>query len=67
MTCTCNNQACKVRMARGLAPFCQMPAPTARPVGFATYREAAQNANGGRVRSVGGILKGCPKRFVVEA
>jgi hypothetical protein len=65
-TCTCNNKACEFRMARGMVPFCQIPAPaqTVR-AGFDTYQEAAQHANGRKIRSVGGILKGFPVRFVI--
>lgn len=64
--CTCNNKACEVRMARGLVAFCQVPAPAPAPrAGFDTYQEAAQHANGRRIRSVGGILKGCTARFIL--
>jgi hypothetical protein len=64
--CKCGNQGCKVREARGLVPFCEMPRPESRPLpGFASYEEAAKQANGRRIRSCGGILKGSAPRFVL--
>lgn len=64
--CKCGNQGCKVREARGLVAFCQMPAPESRSLpGFASFEEAAKHANGRRIRSCGGILKGSAPRFVL--
>lgn len=66
--CTCGNCP-KVREERGLPPFCRLPAPApTRKAGFDTYEEAAAARKGNeRIRSVGGILKGFPVRFVLVA
>lgn len=66
--CTCGNCP-KIREERGLPPFCQMDRSISTPlVGFASYAEAAAARTGNeRIRSVGGILKGSPARFILVA
>lgn len=66
MKCTCGNCP-KIREERGLPPFCQMDRTIRTPkVGFGTYAEAAAARKGNeRIRSVGGILKGCAPRFIL--
>jgi hypothetical protein len=64
--CTCGNCP-KIREERGLLPFCLMDRTISTPkAGFSTYAEAAAVRSGSqRIRSVGGILKGCATRFVL--
>jgi len=66
--CTCGNQACAVREARGLRPFCQMPnpAPTA-PSGFDTF--AAADAVRKQGQGVVGVRSGMghgPLRYIIR-
>jgi len=65
-SCTCGNQACAVRVAWGLRPFCQIPASNAKREGFGSYSEAAAACKPGqRVKSLGQYLNGGPRRFIV--
>lgn len=64
--CTCGNQACSVRTARGLTPFCQIPASNTKREGFGSYAEAARQRNEGQVvRAAHSPGSGSPKRFVL--
>jgi hypothetical protein len=67
LTCTCG-RCPAVRLARGLAPFCQMSAPVRQaPAGFATYTQASEARQPSqRIRAVGGLGTGSPTRFVLE-
>ncbi len=70
--CICNSftGACKVRIARGLVPFCRMPdtAPTARE-GFTSFAEAAEAAlaQGKKTHFAGGGgTSGSPARWILR-
>jgi len=68
--CTCENkEVCGKRIAHGLIPFCRMTAPVrVRPVNeFSNYPDAAAYARvaGGRVRRIGNLWDGGPRRLVV--
>lgn len=64
--CTCGNQACAVREARSLRPFCQIPASNTKREGFGSYAEAARQRNDGQViRAAHTPGSGSPKRFVL--
>jgi hypothetical protein len=66
--CTCGNQACAVRAAHGLVPFCQMPAPTpTAPAGFASFADADAVRKPGQ--SVIGVRSGMghgPLRYIIR-
>lgn len=66
--CTCGNQACRVREARGLAPFCKIPAPApTAPGGFATFAEADAVRKPGQ--AVVGVRSGMghgPLRYIIR-
>lgn len=56
-----------IRGAKGLLPFCELPAsvPMKRE-GFASYEAAvAARKPGQKIRSVGGLGTGSPTRFVL--
>lgn len=63
--CKCGNSGCAVRSARGLVPFCQMPAPERKWDGFySSYSEACAASPVGRAKWVmGGGTTGSPSRF----
>lgn len=59
--CKCGNQACAVREARGLEPFCQMPAPAPRAKpGFDTMEacKASFPAQGAVLRAMNSLHHG---------
>jgi hypothetical protein len=63
--CTCNNEACAIREARGLTAFCQMPRGGAvERTGFRSIEEAYA-ANPGRKVGIlsGGLHTGMSARF----
>lgn len=67
--CECGNQACAVRIGRGLVPFCRMPAPSPqkRP-GWSSYTEACAANPGKRVGLIsGGLYTGSAARFGVRS
>jgi hypothetical protein len=67
MACKCGNQACAVRLSRGLKTFCEIePSVKATPNWYPTYSAAVAANPGRRIRCVGSILAGSPKRFIAE-
>lgn len=58
--CKCGNQACAVREARGLKPFCQMTATATPKPGFDTMEacKAAHPAHGAVCRPISSLHSG---------